>query len=123
MNTALQGCKKEPEPYFITSHEHIDQINDLRNQPTLNLNSVKIVRRCSTTVANLLERGSNVDSDSDSDSDACIITADVDSSVMLRPLPSTTDDLIKYENDLVSGNIPYIKTVCSIFSNFIFYIG
>lgn len=53
----------------------------------------------------------NSDDSSDSEDD-CVITRI--SGTVLRPFRSTTDDLIKQENDRVSGNIPFINTVSPI---------
>lgn len=53
------------------------------------------------------ENPGNQNDDSDS-SDDCIFESDD----IPLPLPSTTQGLIKQENDRISGDKPFINTVC-----------
>lgn len=115
--------KVEPEtelvPLFDTCKEHLKEIHDLQNDTNQSQNHVHAVRRLSANIVASFaaipldeNRGADENSDSSSDSDACIITGVIGS--VLLPLRSTTDELIKRENDLVSGDISYMETVSSI---------
>lgn len=111
---------------FDTCNEHLREIHDFQNGPDESQIHLISVRRLSanivaSTSANFLDRNQgaveNNDDDEDDDStDDCIITG-VSGTVFL-PFRSTTNDLIKQENDRISGDVPYMDTVSSISSFF-----
>lgn len=70
------------------------------------------------TSANIMHQN-QVETNSDSEDD-CIIT-DVSGSVF-RPFDSTSDELVKRENDCISGDKPYIDTVSSFLLHTKFYL-
>lgn len=137
----------EPEPLFNTCSQHLREIQNLQiNQPRLPLNLVRrmssnIVASTSTLAStshplttqnlgteriereNVHENSSADDSSEDDSNDDCIIT-DVtwDVTGRLRPYRSTTDNLIKYENDRISADMPYMKTVSLTYENALFII-
>lgn len=91
----------ELQPVFDTCQQHLSQIQKICNGPNdaINLNAV---RRMSINIR-------NNQNEEDTDDEDCVITG-VSGSVLL-PLRSTMDELIKRENDPISGNIPCIDTV------------
>lgn len=103
---------REPEPLFNTCSVHISEIRRL---------STSIVPSTSALNQNPeTEENSGVDAGGVDREDECIIThVSLGTGHKLCPLQSTIDELIKHENDNISGNIPYMESVSTFYYFFI----
>lgn len=138
IHTADEIDIKREVPLFSTCRESLKEIQNLRSRPKNSQTSFQSVRRLSANIVaislvNLLDENqcsegydSNEDldenrmglrmSDDLGDDEDCVIIGEIGGIVL--PLRSTIDGLIKHENDLISGNKPFMETVNSIYKHF-----
>lgn len=89
-----RAIKSEPQPIYSACSEHIQELETLfeRQRSAQNQNA----------------EGNDKDKDTDDDSsDDCIMMGET----VPQPLPSTVEGLIKQENDVVSADKAFIRTV------------
>lgn len=89
---ASHEMKGEPQPIFCPYAAHIQELSRLLDRPCEDPGQ-----------DNEIAENENLSDDPD----ACIMEGDI----VPRPLPSTTQGLIKCENDLISASMPFITTV------------
>lgn len=90
-STLQQPIKQEPKPYYSAHRAH------------------------ARALSNIIDRN---DLESANDLDDCLDDCSIigEDNQVPRPLQSTTDDLIKRDNDIISGDKPFTQTVRIKFS-------
>lgn len=114
-----QEPAREPEPIFSLYNVNTGSLGDILNNTlnsSHNSSSSPGTNASDNAIGSVSSANVNTQDFSDDSSDDCVM---IGQSIPL-PLNSTSEGLIKRDNDKISNDIPFITTVCCMF-NCIFF--